>query len=100
MFKNLFTTLITAINEKTPRNTIIEYILILLLIIALIVGIATIVIYNNKKKIQTEKYVDYRVFYIHCISFLPLGIILPLVTKNQDMISFMGLGAVYSYWPC
>ena len=73
----------------------IEYILILLLILAIIIGIATILIYNNKKKTTTEKEIDYRTFYILGISFLPMGLVLSITTKNPGMIGIMGLGAAY-----
>ena len=73
----------------------IEYILILLLILALIIGIATIFIYHNKKKIANEKEIDYRTFYVLGISFLPMGLVLSITTKNPGMIGIMGLGAAY-----
>ncbi len=73
----------------------IEYIIILLLILAIIIGIATILIYHNKKKIETEKEIDYRTFYILGISFLPMGLILSITTKNPGMIGIMGLGGAY-----
>ncbi len=73
----------------------IEYIIILLLILAIIIGIATILIYHNKKKIETEKEIDYPTFYILSISFLPMGLILSITTKNPGMIGIMGLGVAY-----
>jgi hypothetical protein len=73
----------------------IEYILILLLILAILIGIVTIVLYNKNKNKEPSKEIDYRTFYILGISFLPMGIVLSITTKNPGMIGIMGLGAAY-----
>jgi len=72
-----------------------EWILIGLLVGMVVVGIGVVFALktakDNKKK---SKEIDYYVFFVLGISFLPMGIIFS-ATISPGFMGFMGLGAVY-----
>ena len=73
----------------------LQYIFLIILTLAIITGIATILLVNSKKKQEQPKEIDYQIFYILGICFLPMGIILTITTDNPGFIGFMGIGAAY-----
>ena len=64
-------------------------------IIAVIIGIIVFFTLRINQKEGVKREVDYRVFFIIGISFLPLGIVLTVVVGNPGFIGFMGLGIAY-----
>jgi len=75
--------------------SIIAIIMISILLITIFVLIATIFWVMKNRKNELTKEIDYRVFFIMGISFLPLGIVLTFVVDNPGFIGFMGLGIAY-----
>ena len=73
----------------------IAIIMIGILFIIIFVLIATLLWMKKNSKNEQTKEVDYRVFFILGISFLPLGIVLTFVVGNPGFIGFMGLGIAY-----
>lgn len=71
------------------------FISIFLFIIAVFIGIIVFFTLRINQKEGVKKEVDYRVFFIIGISFLPLGIVLTFVVGNPGFIGFMGLGIAY-----
>lgn len=67
---------------------------LLLIIIAVIIGIVTVVLALKMKKEGVTKEPDYRAFFIMGISFLPMGIVFTTII-NPGFISFIGLGVIY-----
>lgn len=51
-------------------------------------------VWKNRGKINQGE-VNYKVFFILGISFLPIGIILWLTTGNSGLLGLSGLGAAY-----
>ena len=73
----------------------IAIIMIGILFIIIFVLIATLLWMKKNSKNEQTKEVDYRVFFILGISFLPLGIVLTFVVGNPGFIGFMVLGIAY-----
>ena len=68
---------------------------IFLVIIAVIILIIILYTFRINQKDVVKREVDYRVFFIMGISFLPIGIVLTFVVGNPGFIGFMGLGIAY-----
>jgi hypothetical protein len=66
-----------------------------ILFITIFILIVTVLWMKKKGNEGKRKEIDYRVFFIMGISFLPLGIVLTFVVGNPGFIGFMGLGIAY-----
>lgn len=75
--------------------SIIVIVLIAVLLSIVFILILTALWVRKHKENEQSKEVDYRVFFIMGISFLPLGIVLTFVVGNPGFIGFMGLGIAY-----
>lgn len=73
----------------------IALLMIGILIITIIILIVTVFWVKKNRNSEQNKEIDYRVFFIMGISFLPLGIVLSFVIGNPGFIGFIGLGAFY-----
>lgn len=69
--------------------------MIAILLITIFVLILTVLWVKKNRNSEPIKEVDYRVFFIMGISFLPLGIVLSFVVGNPGFIGFIGLGICY-----
>jgi heme/copper-type cytochrome/quinol oxidase subunit 2 len=69
--------------------------MIAILLITAFVLIITVLWMKRTKKNEQTKEIDYNVFFIMGISFLPLGIVLTATVKNTGFIEFTGLDIAY-----
>ena len=70
-------------------------IIILLLIFAMIIGIALVLLVHKKHTETPPQEIDYQTFFTLGISFLPVGIIFSIIIENPGFFGISALGAIY-----